>query len=143
MPELLKIGFTNRPVEQRVNELNAATGVPSPFVVEAWFAATDSSAAERLVHDRLDAFRVEGKEFFELDLATALNALEAVLECGPSYCRHDPRPFYDVADPVSCPHCGAKNRIRPLRIRQSARCGKCGETLIALRPWRPVWLGGG
>ena len=34
MPNLLKIGFTTRQVEERVAELSAATAVPGPFIIE-------------------------------------------------------------------------------------------------------------
>ena len=39
MPNLIKIGFTTRDIQERLAELNSATGVPEPFIIEATFAA--------------------------------------------------------------------------------------------------------
>jgi T5orf172 domain len=72
MPGLLKIGCTARPVSERVQELNGATGVPEPFVVEAYFESSSPEQHEAQIHRRLAAQRVKGKEFFEVDLAVAL-----------------------------------------------------------------------
>ena len=40
MPGLVKVGCSTRPVDERVAELNSATAVPAPFVVEAYFASS-------------------------------------------------------------------------------------------------------
>ena len=45
MPGLVKIGFTERDVFERAKELGAVTGVPAPYVVEAYFPARISLTA--------------------------------------------------------------------------------------------------
>ena len=49
MPGLLKIGLTTRPVLDRVEELNAATGVPTAFKIEAYFESSNPQAHEAFV----------------------------------------------------------------------------------------------
>jgi len=80
MPGLLKIGCTSRPVNERVQELNGATGVPEPFVVDAYFESSSPEQHEAQIHRRLAAQRVKGKEFFEVDLASALRVVQEVVE---------------------------------------------------------------
>lgn len=81
MPGLLKIGLTTRAVEDRVAELNAATGVPSPFVLEAYFESADPSKDEAAVHRRYAAQRNRGKEFFRLDLSDTIQAVRDITGC--------------------------------------------------------------
>ena len=86
MPKLLKIGFTTRQVEERVAELNAATAVPGPFIIEGVFPSSDPEQHESVVHGMLAECRVENKEFFRVDLIEALRTVLAA--CGPaSYLR--------------------------------------------------------
>ncbi len=80
MKGLLKIGLSTRPVQERVAELNSATGVPMPFKVEAYFISSDPEAHEQKIHAALSEYRVKGKEFFEVPLSKALDVVESV--CG-------------------------------------------------------------
>lgn len=67
-PRMLKIGFTNRPVEQRVAEINSATGVVVPFGVRAVWTVRDARDVERQLYQHLSQWRVlADREFFELD----------------------------------------------------------------------------
>jgi len=75
MPGLLKIGFTTRPVAERVAELNSATGVPSPFRIEACFERSNPKRDEALVRKRLSATRILGREFFRVSVDEALRVL--------------------------------------------------------------------
>jgi hypothetical protein len=54
MPGLLKIGCTDRSIEERTKELNSATGVPTPFEVEAIFFSTNSLIEEKQIHVALE-----------------------------------------------------------------------------------------
>jgi len=83
IPGLLKIGLTTRPVEDRVAELNSATGVPAPFTIEAYFESSDPQAHETAVHMRLAAARMPGKEFFRLSLDQAVQAARLVTSREP------------------------------------------------------------
>src|SRR5690349_8396511 len=78
MPGLLKIGLTMRTVPDRVAELSAATGVPSTFVVEAYFESSDPQQHEKTVHRKLQNRRVAGKEFFRIGLDEAVECLRVV-----------------------------------------------------------------
>ena len=80
MPNLLKIGFTTRQVEERVAELNTTTAVPGPFVIEAVFPSSKPEQHESAVHETLAEARVESKEFFKADLAGAVRKVIATLE---------------------------------------------------------------
>ncbi len=102
MPGLLKIGCTARPVDERVQELNAATGVPEPFVVEAYFESFSPEQHEAQIHKKLSAQRVKGKEFFEVDLTSALRVAQevvqsrAILAEGPSASLQGATPFRGI-----------------------------------------------
>jgi hypothetical protein len=82
MPNLLKIGFTTRQVEERVAELSTSTGVPGPFVIEGVFPSSNPEQHESAVHEALALARVESKEFFRIDLAEAIRKVSAM--CGPA-----------------------------------------------------------
>jgi hypothetical protein len=72
LPDLLKIGMTSRTVEQRVNEINRATGVAIPFGVRRCWRVTDPGKVEKLVHSSLVAFRMrDDREFFQLEFRLA------------------------------------------------------------------------
>jgi len=76
MPGLLKIGMTTRSVDRRVREINAATGVPTPYRVEAVVEALNAAAVEAATHRMLSRYRVnDRREFFRTDLNTALGAV--------------------------------------------------------------------
>ena len=83
MPGLLKVGHTTRSVPDRVAELNSATGVPRPFVVQAWFESTDPQSHEAEVHKRLSANRLPNREFFRVTVTEAINAVRAITGTNP------------------------------------------------------------
>jgi hypothetical protein len=86
MPNLVKIGFTTRQVEERVAELSAPTAVPGPFVIEGVFPSSEPERHEFAAHETLAEARVDSKEFFKIDLIEAIRAVSAI--CGPaSYLR--------------------------------------------------------
>ena len=85
MPGLLKVGCTTRPVEERVQELNGATGVPSPFVIEASFQSSAPEDHEREIHKRLAAHRVKGREFFQVGLGAVLGVAREVVQAHPTH----------------------------------------------------------
>ena len=71
-PNLLKIGFTNRTVEERVKEINGDTGVAVPFGVRGVWTVRGASSLERQIHQRFAAYRVrDSREFFELPFEEA------------------------------------------------------------------------
>jgi len=74
MPGLFKIGQTTRSVGDRVAELNSATGVPAPFVVEAWFESVDPQSHETELHTILAHCRLPNREFFRVTIEEAIAA---------------------------------------------------------------------
>jgi hypothetical protein len=69
MPGILKIGSTERTVKERVAELSATTGVPTPFRVEHYILTEDPKGLEQSLHEELSEFRVNGnREFFKVSL---------------------------------------------------------------------------
>ena len=75
MPGLLKIGYSERPVQERVAELNRATAVPSPFLIEAYFGFAEPQTAENLIHQRLSQYRLNNKEFFKIEVDRAVEII--------------------------------------------------------------------
>lgn len=80
MPKIYKVGYSLRSVEERVKELNAATGVPDEFVVEEYFCSTDPKNHEAMIHQALAPFRIKNKEFFECSLSHIIATIAGI--CG-------------------------------------------------------------
>jgi hypothetical protein len=85
MRDLLKIGLSTRPVQERILELSSATGVPAPFELEAYFVTMDPPGHEQQIHTALVEHRVKGKEFFEVQIAKALHVAESICGRPPTY----------------------------------------------------------
>ncbi|HXK30209.1 MAG TPA: GIY-YIG nuclease family protein [Candidatus Binatia bacterium] len=85
MGGLLKIGFSARPVEERIAELNSATGMPAPFVLEAFFLSTNPQGDEKQIHSKLSEQRIPGKEFFALPTTEALKVVQSICGRAPAY----------------------------------------------------------
>lgn len=65
MPNLAKVGRTNRSPWERAAELSSHSGVPEPYELTRAFPVFDSAKAERLCHDELDRYRhSKSREFF-------------------------------------------------------------------------------
>jgi hypothetical protein len=81
MPGMLKIGMTSRTPEERARELSQGTGVAVPFSVAFSEEVPDCARAEALIHSRLARFRLhQGREFFHLDLRTAIRELSKIAD---------------------------------------------------------------
>lgn len=85
MKGLLKIGISSRPVSERMAELSAATGVPTPFQLEAYFVSDDPEGHERQIHMALAETKGKGKEFFEVPLSRALRVIESICKKSPAF----------------------------------------------------------
>jgi len=113
MPGLVKIGCTTRRVEERVEELNGASGVPAPFTMEAYFGSSTPEEHEAEIHKRLGAQRVKGREFFEAGITTVVRAVQEVVGARPTYLRgasvnlgpEPPGVFADAGTRWSCGLC--------------------------------------
>lgn len=63
---IFKVGLTRRDCETRAKELSSATGVPDKYLIVEEFATADCVLAEKLIHERLDDYRLNNKrEFFK------------------------------------------------------------------------------
>lgn len=81
MPDMVKIGYTNKTPDERVGEINRATGVPTDFIVEYALPCVNGYEVEQLVHKELDDYRVNGKkEFFKLKVEEAKQLINAIGE---------------------------------------------------------------
>lgn len=66
--DLIKIGHTTRSIEERVKELNRATGVPTPFRILHYWEIEDSHGTEQFLHNKFNVYRVnDNREFFFID----------------------------------------------------------------------------
>lgn len=82
MEGLIKVGFTKRQVAQEVQELNWVSGLPEHFVVEASFESSSPEKHAAEIHKRLVPRRVQGMEYFEVDLSAALAVVQQVVQSG-------------------------------------------------------------
>ena len=78
MPNLLKIGYTTRTIEERVQELSS-TGVPGKFAVELYFKTENAPMFEMVLHKSLHEYRYE-KEFFRVDVRTVIHAIHGLID---------------------------------------------------------------
>lgn len=69
MPGLVKIGYTERLLDERLQEANASTWVPQPFSIELAKFVKEPNAKEQIIHRIFGSQRVNPKrEFFRVDL---------------------------------------------------------------------------
>jgi hypothetical protein len=81
LPNLVKIGRTERSVEERASELSGTTGVPTPFEIFRAFHVSNSVELERIVHERLKSYRISSsREFFRIDPETACDLISSLIE---------------------------------------------------------------
>ena len=79
-PKFLKIGYTERRVEDRVKEINSGTGVMTPFGVRAVWSVEKASEMEMLIHKELDKFRIrQDREFFNIDYFDAVAIINKLI----------------------------------------------------------------
>lgn len=78
MPDLIKIGYTTRTVEDRAIELyQGATGIPQPFVVAYKEACENPKKLEAAVHKKLSYYRVnKNREFFMYPVDAAAQVVQ-------------------------------------------------------------------
>ena len=77
MPNLLKIGYTTRTIEERVQELSS-TGVPGKYTIQLYFQTDDAPQFESLLHRTLREFHFK-KEFFRADIETVIQAVHGLI----------------------------------------------------------------
>lgn len=66
MPDVYKVGMTERSPFKRAEELSATTAIPMPFRVAMYVAVPNMEACEREVHQVMDQCRLSrSREFFK------------------------------------------------------------------------------
>jgi hypothetical protein len=83
MPGICKIGMTTTSVNQRVNEINQATGVITPWFSVYKYKCINSRILEKAVHQHLEklGYRVNPKrEGFEISSKDAIAVIELLGE---------------------------------------------------------------
>ena len=134
MPTLSKIGSTERDVNERIKELDAATGIPTPFVIEACFLSEDHVSDERRIHDALILCRINpNREFFQIAPIHAISKIANILKRNPCY--YDKRLRLDL-DPKrhKCEDCGQLSNVKSEIIftgRLGFKCAHCGKSQYA------------
>jgi len=80
---LLKIGYTGKDINIRIDDLSKATGVPFKFKLEYLFKCTNGVDLETEIHKCLQEYRANNyREFFEISLK---EAIETVKKIGVNY----------------------------------------------------------
>jgi hypothetical protein len=78
--DIFKIGLTTRGSDVRSDELSRATGSPDKFLVAQDWKVSDCALAEKLIHERLDQYRINPKrEFFQAPYKTISQGIHEVL----------------------------------------------------------------
>jgi hypothetical protein len=76
MPNLIKIGFTDKTPDKRAKQVSRSTGVPLSFKVEYAFKCFNAHALEIELHKYLKDYRINNdREFFQLSIEEAKNAI--------------------------------------------------------------------
>ena len=80
LPKLIKIGFSDRHPEFRMNELSN-TSVPTPFTYAYGALCENAEKIERQMHRELSDYRISvDREFFRIDLQTAVDTFRQITE---------------------------------------------------------------
>lgn len=79
MPGVYKIGFTAGNPDKRAREISIQYGLPMPFEVVEYWRTHDPYIVEQRIHQALAVYGKAG-EFFELDIAEAIEIIEANLQ---------------------------------------------------------------
>jgi hypothetical protein len=121
MPGLLKIGFTNRHVKERAQELSSSTGVPTPFEIEYYCLTRDVEEIEAKIHEQFSKNRQPGKEFFSVSIEKVVQAIDSLTKTvEPDRFARVQRSSGTTSQTLYlCQKCGAKNA--------SYICARCGE----------------
>ena len=79
-PDLIKIGRTAKTTDERASEL-FTTGTPGKFIVAFELLVEDCIELEREMHELFSEYRyAENREFFQIPLKEAINALQNIGE---------------------------------------------------------------
>jgi hypothetical protein len=76
MPNLVKIGFTDKTPDKRAEQISRSTGVPLKFSVVYAFRCFNAHALETELHRHLKGYRINNdREFFQMSVEEAKTAI--------------------------------------------------------------------
>jgi hypothetical protein len=144
-PDILKIGYTRRSVEHRIDQLNT-TGTPYKHTLRFAWHVQNPAYLEGEIHRALAYCRIEGKEFFKVALALAVvESNRVIAEKGvkvfdmlgvvPSETK--PALHQVAAPPARRPAPRAQARSRPIDGQMTTEVASRGKASVALR-WIPL-----
>lgn len=89
MPGLLKIGFTEVGLNQRLKQGNASSFIPTPFIIEINKQVSNPREKERIIHKILDSKRNKSnREFFRITLEE-IKPIFDLIDCDNLYSEDD------------------------------------------------------
>lgn len=113
MPNLLKIGYTDREVDERVDELNS-TGVPVSFEVEAIFGSPNAYKDEQAIHSMLAQHRLaNNREFFSIAVKEAVQCIIDYIGSEPNFLKSP-----DLLMTEAEKHAHREQELRKIKQRQ-------------------------
>ncbi|SEJ85739.1 GIY-YIG nuclease family protein [Pseudomonas sp. NFR16] len=85
--DIFKIGLTTRTADLRSNELTSSTSAPDQFLVVEEWEVGDCELAEKIIHERLEPFRINPKrEFFHARYSVIFSVIRDVIaEIDPDF----------------------------------------------------------
>jgi len=85
--DIFKIGLTTRTADLRSNELTSSTSAPDQFLVVEEWEVGDCELAEKIIHERLEPFRINPKrEFFHARYSVIFSVIRDVIaELDPDF----------------------------------------------------------
>jgi hypothetical protein len=124
----LKIGFTERPIVNRLKELSSANGVAMPFELEFCVRVRNANDLERRLHIELQEFRVSTqKEFFRLSTEEAVNRILSFLSPSELSATTPASPFSEKQIPTN--DVAVKKEISPRISGERAPRSNSGSRL--------------
>jgi hypothetical protein len=78
IPGVLKIGYTDRSVQDRVKEINRGTGVITTWYIVSSFPCKSPKHIETIIHQKLRSFNIN-KEGFGIKLHEAEHTIEQII----------------------------------------------------------------
>lgn len=90
MPDVFKIGYTDRAPLKRAEELSASTSVPHEFEIVCYGELEDALQYERVLHEKFDNRRISSnREFFKLDQSELIKLCDEIMCYSTNYCECD------------------------------------------------------
>jgi hypothetical protein len=139
MPNIYKVGFTDRAPHQRAKELSASTSVPKEFDVLCYIEVSDPQYVEGVFHSWLKDRRVSpGREFFDVDdliwLAGIYKHYRDALSFSHSklieYMSTDDCEFDGDIESIPCPFQSSKSKEAP--AVNSNECAQAAEQIARI-----------